>query len=241
MAQSDHAALAARIMRAWTTGTLPTRPTREAVLFATAHHDIGWDAEDAAPSVDPSSGRPWDFISIPVARRHAVWHRALAALAPRSTYAAALVAQHALTAYRRFQHDPEWTAFFSAMEQARDHWYGAETRPDGSSGGTLDPQGTDRLQFLSDYGTLRLGDVASLVICNGWTGPHEQEATHLRLEGDTLVITPDPFGGRVIDLDVPARRIAARRYVSDDDLRAAWAAAPIEAFRATMRGADHAP
>jgi hypothetical protein len=241
MSQPDHAALAARIMRAWTTGTLPTRPTRDAVLFATEHHDIGWTDDDAAPTFDETTGRPHDFVSIPLARRHQAWHRALATLAPRSTYAAALVAQHALTVYRRFLHDPEWTGFLGAMATARDDWYGAASRPDGSSGGALDPQGADRLQFLSDYGTLRLGDVASLIVCNGWTAPHEQEGARLRLEADTLVVTPDPFGGRVIDLEVPARRLSARRYASDDDFRAAWASAPIEVLRARMRGADEAP
>lgn len=237
ISQPDHAALAARLLRAWTIGTLPARPTRDAVLFATEHHDIGWSDEDAAPTLDPATGRPCDFVSIPVGRRHDVWRRALAALAPQSTYAAALVAQHALTAYRPYRNDPAWTSFFAEMERARDHWYGADARPDGTSGGLLDPQGADRLHFLADYGALRLGDVASLILCNAWTAPQEQEASHLDLDGDTLIVAPDPFGGQSLEFDIPARRIAARRYGSDDELRAEVARAPVERLRVRARGA----
>ena len=165
-----------------------------------------------------------------------MWRRALAALAPTSTYAAALIAQHAITAYRRHRPDPAWTTFFTAMEDARDHWYGAEPADDAPAS-PLDPRGIDRLQFLSDYGALRLGDVASLILCNGWTEPHEQEAHTLQLDGNTLVVAPDPFGGQTIELTVPARRLPAKAYASDDALRETWHRAPVEALHVTLRGA----
>lgn len=239
--QPDHAALAGRLMRQWQIGTLPTRATREAALFATDMHDIGWAQEDAAPSIEPGTGRPCDFVHLAASRRQDVWRRAIAVLAHESTYTAALVAQHAITVYRRFLRDPEWTGFFAEMDRARDHWYGADARPDGSTGGPLDPQGADRLQFLTDYGTLALGDLASLIICHGWTDVHEQEAMQLQMIDDTLVITPDPFDGRVIDLEIPHRRIAARAYASDDDLRAAWTSTPIARLHARARGAAFPP
>ncbi len=45
------------------------------------------------------------------------------------------------------------------------------------------------------------------------------------LEGDRLVVTPDPFGGVVVDLDVAARALPLRPYWSQSDLDAAWAEA----------------
>ena len=49
-------------------------------------------------------------------------------------------------------------------------------------------------------------------------------------------VTPDPFGGRAVPLAVTARRIPARRYASDADLRDAVAAAPPVMLRGVAQG-----
>lgn len=225
--QPDHARLAADLMRAWQNDGLPDRPTREAALFATAHHDDGWMVHDDAPGVDPLTARPFDFVGAPVAMRHDVWRRAVPLLAKRSTYAAALVAQHALTIYRRYASDVAWRAFFADMERARDEWYGAPPLADEACG-SIDPAPPARLAFLQDYAVVALGDLLSLTFCNGWTRPQDREGYEVVLEGDHLEVHPDPFGGHEVELAVRARRVPNRRYASDDDLRTAVAAAPDE-------------
>jgi hypothetical protein len=226
IAQSDHAALAAELMRAWRADGLVERATRPATLMATTLHDIGWAEFDASPSVDASSGRPIDFINAPVPVKQAVWLEALDVLPARSTYVAALVAQHALTIYRRFRLEEQWRAFFARMEYHRDHWFATDVRPDGGSGGLLDPPAGQRLTFLQDYATLSTGDLLSLTFCNGWGERHMAEGYEIVLSNQQLCVAPDPFGGQRVPFEVRARRIPNRRYVDDHDLRRTWRDAP---------------
>lgn len=232
--QPDHARLAADLMHAWQEDGLPVRPTRDAALFATLHHDDGWMAEDEAPQVDAETGRPFDFIGAPTPMRHGVWRRAVDRLAPRSTYVAALVAQHALTIYRRFAADAAWRAFFAEMEQARDQWYGAGPHADDRA--ALDPAPPDRLAFLQDYAVVAMGDLLSLIFCNGWTTAFERDGYQIGLRGSRLEIAPDPFGGREIAFSVRARRVANRRYAKAEDLHQALAGAPDERLAGLARG-----
>jgi hypothetical protein len=112
---------------------------------------------------------------------------------------AALVAQHGLTVYRRFQHDPAWSAFFP---------------PWNAGGTTCVVRGRRRRPFTfpQDYTILGLCDLFSLVFCNGWREPHLMEGYEAVLEGDRLVVTPDPFAGVVVELDAPARALPLRPY-----------------------------
>jgi hypothetical protein len=234
--QPDHAALAGRIMEAWRADGLPDRPTRAAVLGATHVHDLGWTPLDAEPRVDPDSGAPYEFTNAPLADRQELWPRAIDEIAPQDPYVAALVAQHALTVYRRFAPTPGWEEFFPAMEQIRDDLFtslivrSAERSEFGGDFPGLD-------QFLQDYALVGLGDLFSLIFCNGWTDPYLQESYQAILQGETLTISPDPFDGATVPLAVPARRVPARRYVSDADLRDTLASAPIVHLTGTAVGA----
>jgi hypothetical protein len=239
--QPDHAALAADVMAAWRAEGLPGRATREAVLFATAEHDVGWTEIDAAPLVDLASGRPLDFVSVPPDVKQRVWQRAQEVLPARSTYAAALVAQHALTIFRRLRRDAAWAPFFAAMEGARDRWFTCDVRPDGTTGGPVDPPVAARVTFLQDYATLGMGDLLSLTFCNGWTDPQSGEGYTIALRGPLLVVSPDPFEGRRVPLRVRARRIAGRPYASNADLQDALRAAADDCLEGVAVGAEEPP
>jgi hypothetical protein len=234
--QPDHASLAAQMMDGWQTEGLPGRSTRAAALFATAVHDVGWTDVDALPVVDPQTGLPIDFMNAPVTVKQDVWRHALTLLPARSTYATALVAQHALTIFRRYRGHPAWIAFFDEMERARDHWFTADPHDDDSSRRAIDPPADQRLTFLQDYATVRIGDVLSLAFCNLWTSLELVEGYAVVMAGSELTVTPDPFGGIRLPISVRARRIARRRYETDEDLRAALSAAPEEMLDGTAVG-----
>ena len=210
--QPDHAALAAHIMRQWRADGLPESPRRAAILLAIDEHDNGWAEVDAAPIVDPSTGRILDFVNVPDDVRRNVWPRGISRLAA-TPYAAALVAQHALHIYRRYRTSVEWTAFFASMETARDRCL-LET-----PSVTLD-------DLLRDYRFVRVGDLASLTFCNGWAElPTDECGYAMRLDGERLVITPDPFEGASVPIAVAARELPDRAFASAADARKAFALA----------------
>jgi hypothetical protein len=213
--QPEHAHLARRIMEHC--APLAAHPRRDMILHAIGEHDNGWAEEDAAPTLNAETGRPFDFVHAPVAVRHAVWPRGVARLAG-DPWAAALVAQHAITVYDRYRSDSGWEPFFEGMAAARDEMVARSGMP---------------LEVLeADYPFVRLADLISLTFCTGWTDEqHCAPWSVLRL-GNRILVSPDAFGGGMIPFEIEASAIPNRTYESDGELREAIEAAE----RITLRG-----
>ena len=196
--QPDHAALSRRIMAGWRTNGFHESGRRADILIAIEEHDNGWREPDAAPMLDPRTGKIRDFITAPDDVRRGVWPRGVRRLAG-TPYAAALVAQHAIHIYRRYRGEKGWDAFFAEMETARDHHLAAAGL-----------RNQDELR--RDYVFLRIADLASLTFCCGWTETQTDDSGSghaIRLEGTRLIITPDPFEGARVPISVAARELPA--------------------------------
>ena len=217
--QPDHARLAGTIMGHCV--ALASRPRRDAILHAIAEHDNGWAEEDAAPTVNPTTGDVVDFVNAPLDVRHGVWSRGVSRLAG-DPWAAALVAQHAITVYDRFRSDAAWTPFFARMAGARDAMVRASGLP-------LD-------DLAADYAFVRLGDLISLTFCTGLTEAQGFGEWTVELFGTRVVITPDPFDGADIPIQLTATVIAARRFDSDAELREAVSQGRTASVRGTVGG-----
>jgi hypothetical protein len=133
-------------------------------------------------------------------------------------WAAALVAQHAITVYDRFRPDPAWASFFAAMEAARDVMLRASGLPE--------------QDLLADYAFVRLADLISLTFCTGWTDEQRYARWTVRLAGTRVGVSPDAFGGAAIPIEIGAREIANEPLRSGTELRSVLNAAP----RAILRG-----
>jgi hypothetical protein len=216
--QPSHALLAWRIMERCV--PLATHPRRDVILYAIQEHDNGWSEEDAAPSVNASTGEVVDFVNAPADVRQRVWTRGVARLAD-TPWAAALVAQHAIVIYDRFQGDAAWTPFFDAMRNARDSMIRAAGRA--------------AEELPGDYEFLRLADLTSLAFCTGWTGEQRFGGWVVRLSG-TRVLTPDVFGGAEISIEIAAKEIENRRFRADDELRNALRLATSRTLTGTVVG-----
>lgn len=215
--QPDHAALARRIMDHWTADGLPDSPRRPSILHAIGEHDNGWREVDAAPIVDASSGKIADFISAPAEVRRGVWPRGVGRLSA-DPWAAALVAQHAIHIYARYNGDSEWRPFFAEMARLRAFFV---DRADGS----LDT-------LLADYLFLRIGDLLSLAFCNEWTDDLRHDRYAIRYLAPNLAISPDPFDGHPLPLEIAARELPRHAYRDAAAARTAWDAA----HRVTLTG-----
>jgi hypothetical protein len=204
--QPDHAALAARVMAMWP--ALAGAPRRTEILIAIEHHDRGWSETDAAPTVDPATGRIRDFIRAPIAIRQGVWPVSVRLLAD-TPWAAALVAHHAVTVYGRFRGDDAWQTFFPQMTALRDEH--------------VERAGGDLTLLEADYVDVRLGDLLSLAFCTGASQPERLGPWTIRLEGTRLHVTPNPFDAEV-PFAVAAREIPDVLYPDDAALQEAIAA-----------------
>ena len=213
--QPDHARLAGRVMENCV--PLAARSRRDAILLAIAEHDNGWAEEDAAPRVNFETGQVFDFVSAPDSVRQGVWPRGVARLAG-DPWAAALVAQHAITVYNRYRDDSEWKPFFSEMEAARDRMLRAR-------GLLLD-------ELLTDYVFVRLADLISLTFCAGWTDQQQFGEWTVQRFDARVIVQPDAFGGAEIPIEIVARQIRNRAFQSDEELRDALH----EATRVTFNG-----
>ena len=221
--QPDHAALAGRIMRHWVAGGLAGSPRRTDILAAVERHDNGWIEVDAAPLVDPESGRLLDFIGAADAVKQGVWPRAVEGL-QRSPYQAALVAQHAAYVYSRNRSNAAWTPFFEQMEAIRDREIAA------APGATLE-------QLLRDYTFVRMGDLLSLAFCNEWSEVNADEQGYaICFDGSRVSVTPDPFGGKEVPFEIDARQLPNRPFASAQDAAAAWQSAPIVVLSGVVAG-----
>lgn len=226
IAQHDHARLARDIVAAIRTEPALDTASRETILFATREHDNGWIEVDAEPTIDSATGRPCDFISGPARVKHDLWPRGIRRAAQIDPRAGALIAQHAMTVYAYRAGEPEWQAFFGPITAMRDGLLDQVGASDGAA----------REAFDREYRLVRLGDSFSLQFCNGWTSPQETFDYRAELRGSSLVIAPDPFAGASVPLRILARRIPARRYASDADLRKAIADAVPEVLEGEATG-----
>ena len=183
--QPDHAALAGRIMAAWRADGLPTHKRRDEILLAVSEHDNGWREIDREFRAHPEAFAMVDFMTTTDDIKRAVWPRAIERLSA-TPYAGALVAHHAAHVYSRYREKPEWAAFFPEMEAMRDRL-------------------ASRDEVLSDYLFLRIGDLASLSFCTASNIQVGEFGYLVRLENDQLIITPDPFEGAEVSLQIEGR------------------------------------
>ncbi len=220
--QPDHAALAATIMRGWQSGGLPESPRHVAIMLAIQAHDNGWQEVDAEPCLDPVTGGVLDFVHVPDDVRHGVWRRGVTRL-EGEPYAAALVAQHAMHIYRRMRQQPGWRQFFVDMTAARDRQLRASHET------------VETLQ--RDYAFLRVADLASLAFCGVDIDGQPQEMGYdIRLDGTRLIVTPDPYLGAEIPIEITGRVLDVEAAVSPADTRAAWQSAPRRTISGIVTG-----
>jgi Protein of unknown function (DUF3891) len=225
--QPDHARLAERIGAAMRSERALATTDRDAILLAIREHDNGWVEVDAEPEVEPATRRPRDFMSGSARVKYDLWLRGIARAAQMDPRAGALVAEHALTVYAYRRGDADWQTFFDSVTPIRDDLL--------KQLGML--TGDAREVFQRQYRCVQLADAFSLQFCGGWTDVSSLEYQAI-MRGNELLISPDPFDGATVPLQVLGRRIAARRYTSDGDVRAAMAAAPVLVVEGEARGSD---
>jgi hypothetical protein len=198
---------------------LAASPRRDGILRAIGEHDNGWIENDASPAVNPDTGAIADFVTAPAAVRQDVWPRGVRRLS-NDPWAAALVAEHALTIYDRYRPAPEWTAFFERMLALRDEM--------------IDLAGRSLAELLEDYPFVRLADLASLAFCTRAAEPQRVGEWTVSFLDPAVLVDPYPFVEPEIPIVIEGRLVQGRTFASDVELRTALAAARTVTLRGKL-------
>jgi len=234
LTQHDHARLAGELLSLWRADGLPEHPRRDEILFATREHDNGWREADSAPRVDPETGRPHDFTSVPLDVRAEVWLRGAARYAERRPYAALLVAWHGVALHRERRGEEAWeAALLAPLDELVEE--------------LLETTGAPREELRADYRWLGLADGLSLAACNRWAEPSEGGGHRFgyrpgggsageggRSVDGELWVDPFPLAGATT-FRVACRRVPDRTYAGDADLGGELAAARWTTLRVRVR------
>jgi Protein of unknown function (DUF3891) len=216
--QASHAWISGQLARAWR----PRPEPWEAVCLAAEQHDVGMARWDLTPSLNPATGRPHDFLQMPLDVHLGLWHAAPSLLLTQSRYAALLVSLHGSKLYGRRDLatlDPADAvairAFLDAQEAFQERLI-VELR-------------ADRDELREQQALLFLWDGLSLALCEPWE-PFELDGW--RLEGGRL--SPWPFEGDQLVVRCEGRRLEGR-YETEPALHAALDAAPVVELEFELR------
>lgn len=218
--QDDHAAFAAWLLEHWIDRTFRNEPHREAILRAARLHNNGWCAVDDAPTRDPDTGLPVNFVDVTPEQALDIWRRGTDALMD-DPFVELLVVHHAYSIYETTRKRvPEWKAFFTEFAQRR-----ARLRS---------RLAVDHPELEHAYSFLRMADWLSLAWCmrpEPWEERPEQYAGYrFRREGEGFLFTPWPFDARELRYELPVARLRAEGYRTRPLLERALAQVESEAI-----------
>lgn len=100
--QPTHCWLSGQLARHWGNAAFAVPSPREEVCFGAEQHDIGWLAWEAAPTLNPATGRPHDFREVDTRTHTALWRNGVRLALAFGHYPALLVSLHANTIYKAY-------------------------------------------------------------------------------------------------------------------------------------------
>jgi len=208
--QHDHGLLAGEIASHWQLGgqRLPW-PT----ILATSLHDVVWVDQDLHPRLDPGTGRPYDFLTIPSATRRPFLELGLTRLQAVEPELAGLVKAHHDALASTTAPDPSseaaWVGFFDHLSL-----FVCLTEP-----GSIPDSHPPWLPFPRATPTGEVVDAR-------WRSESR------------VALSPYPFGPGRLEVAVPYRELASRRFETACMLRDAWDAAPERLSHVVFEDAD---
>jgi Protein of unknown function (DUF3891) len=235
--QMDHAAHCAKLAHAWRGGPFGPASVSPSLEYAAGYHDQGWTEVDKRPEID-AEGRPCNFTQIDEARHTEFYSATVRAIARTDPYAAYLVSLHASGLYsRRYGWSGlkpvDWTAIGprgrALLEGERS--YRTELLA------SIAPRDLEFEATWRSYMLLETFDYLSLLTCFGFDssscGPVptlEGQWEHLSVTRTgpwEVQLTPFPFPGDELEVEVEAVHVGATAFNSLEAFRAEFdAAAP---------------
>lgn len=242
--QPSHAWISGQLARAWGNARFGRVEPYEEVCLAAEQHDIGWASRDLEPLYDPERGRPRSFMEMPLDLHLQIFRDGPRALLAQSRYAALLVSMHGRRLYQRRELDelepPKAQAILDFLEEQRrfQHELIAELQSDPTTAPAAGEELIKRNSML-----VWTWDYLSLALCLAWSPATAKRAPAADGEVDLELtagddptrvrLAPWPFEASSVTIHCEGRRLA-ERYDSEDELRSAFAEAPLERLELTL-------
>ncbi|MEX0938015.1 MAG: DUF3891 family protein [Pirellulales bacterium] len=235
--QIDHAHLAGELAGAWGNDRFAPLPGGEEALAAIYAHDDGWRAWDAAPDIDPETGRPRNFLEMPLDTQLAIWRASIDRAASHGPLAPWMVAGHfaALLQGSSSSDTREGRAWLAEFDQRRQSWL-AQC----NASGCCTPAQTDQALAM-----LQMFDGLSLWFCCApRSEPHSfgvPAGQHVSLAPDAsqdpaettqrVSISPWPMATDRLEIRVAGRLVPASGYRDQQSLLAELQSGPVALLR----------
>jgi hypothetical protein len=237
--QHDHALLSGELAMNWVGIEREPHLLPFDLVLATALHDLAWCDLDRTPTLDPESGRPHTFHTLPLEPKLAAYALGLDQLERLSAYSAFLASLH----YTSFRETESVKAFQAAEADRRRRL-----------GSARDVEARSDEQLLEELAYLQLFDNLSIFLCLSppsvdvgeqpdWvddlrhlTSPSGTIFHFTWLDEDLLHVDPFPFR-EALPLQLRYRELSQQEFESEEELARAWAAAPELSWMVWLRPA----
>jgi hypothetical protein len=252
--QTDHAVLSGFFAREWGNDLFSRPEPFDSLCLATSEHDSGWREWELEPRIDPKSGLPYSFMSLPTDDHIRLYQRCIDRLAKLDPYAELLVNMHCAGLYDRARATlPGFSAKYVKPDEAalvndfvqrlrlRQLRLKVDLR---ANAATKSAAGEDQLQM--NYQRMEALDRLSLLLClNASEGatiervPVDNEGSQTDWElhhdgGSGISLAPYPFRRSPLQVSILARSVPKRLYVDDLDFQKTLSRAPYSALNFTL-------
>jgi len=158
--QTDHAEVSGGCAREWA----DTGARHASLVVAAERHDDGWAVWEQSPMMDADTGRPLNFLDVPVPAHLAFYRAGIAAITDEDPYAGLLVSMHGAGIYRqRYGTQPELK--LSHADEAKDLVEAFVAEQEASHPTWRDEIGVTEEERWADYHRLQVYDRFSLFFC----------------------------------------------------------------------------
>jgi hypothetical protein len=251
--QPDHGVQTGLFAARWGNETTPTFDPRQAVIDAGTRHDNGWAAWEDHPSLDPSTGQPWQFFRLSPHEHLPLYRHGIEMAAEHDPTTGLLVSMHGAGLYNdRYGTFRLAEQKFSESERAlvdeflREQALFQQSLAERALGRQVHSHVTTDPEVWYNYLLLQVWDRLSLQFAFRLAGDGElaplprpdgsQAALRCRNAGElTLELDPYPFDDDNLVFPVAARLLPDKPYRNVEEFLAALTAVPVTPLECRVR------
>jgi hypothetical protein len=226
--QTDHADVSGDCARQWA----DTGARHDSLVVAAERHDDGWAVWEQSPMMDADTGRPLNFLDVPVPAHLAFYRAGIAAVTDEDPYAGLLVSMHGAGIYRqRYGTQPELK--LTRADEVKDLVEAFVVEQEAAHPDRRATIGVTEEESWADYHRLQVYDRFSLFFClRDLDAGESDDIGGYRLEptaAGSVRMDPYPFVSDTTRFTL-LRRIVPKRLRTLEELRHELLGTPAERF-----------